>query len=199
MRAVRLMDLLDNIPQFEVIFATLARLVPQFSVIIGVLICTFYVYAAIGIQVFGGLIDTSTLSSSGDPTFWSGAYSSSLYWVFNFNDFGSSLVMLFILLVGNNWNIFQEAFVYLTNDAARIYFISFYLFAVLVIMNLVVALILDAFVKEMNHPVDPNAEAANVLSEGEENALRGKPLAESPAGPTGDGKPEPEPFLVVTP
>jgi len=81
---------------------------------------------------------------------------------------------LFILLVGNNWNIFQDAFVYLTNDSARVFFISFYLFAVLVIMNLVVALILDAFVKEMNHPVDPNAEDENVLSDEEEKKQRDK-------------------------
>jgi len=40
-------------------------------------------------------------------------------------------------------------------------------------MNLVVALILDAFVKEMNHPVDPNGEDENVLSEEEEKQQRG--------------------------
>lgn len=53
-------------------------------------------YAAIGMQIFGGKLVV------GDPRLAAIAYGTSNYYSNNFNDFGSSLVTLFELLIVNN-------------------------------------------------------------------------------------------------
>lgn len=53
-------------------------------------------YAAVGMQIFGGKL------AVGDPRLAGIAYGTSNYYSNNFNDFGSSLVTLFELLIVNN-------------------------------------------------------------------------------------------------
>jgi len=66
----------------------------------------------------------------------------------NFNDFGSACVTLFELLVVNNWQVLMGGFVAVRGTQARVFFITFYTIAVVMVLNLIVAFVLDAFFRK---------------------------------------------------
>lgn len=99
------------------------------------------VFGGIGILLFSGLIsheDRNRLDQHGiDPR----------YVYLNFNSVLSSFMTLFCLLIVNNWNAIVEMYVLLTGTkTARLFFILFYLFGVLVAYNIVVASIIECVV-----------------------------------------------------
>lgn len=53
----------------------------------------------------------------------------------NFNDIVSSFVLLFELMVVNQWHILTQGFVLLTNEGARVYFLSFHLLTVIIVLK----------------------------------------------------------------
>lgn len=66
----------------------------------------------------------------------------------NFNDFISAFVTLFELTVVNQWHIITRGYVKVTNGGAFVYFIPFHMLQVLLVMNIVVAFTLEAFLLE---------------------------------------------------
>eukprot|EP00117_Sycon_ciliatum_P038382 scpid34018/ scgid28531/ Two pore calcium channel protein 1; Voltage-dependent calcium channel protein TPC1 len=71
-----------------------------------------------------------------------------LYYLNNFDNIVSSYVVLFELMVVNNWHVTMQGAVSSTPSqtvATRAFFIIFYLVAVVIVTNVVVAFILDAF------------------------------------------------------
>jgi len=181
LRLIRIIDLMDNFEDFELIFATFTRLIPQFAVVIGVLITLFYFYAEIGVFLFGGLVKHE--SAGLPPDLIGSDYAKSDYFDYNFNDFGMAFVVLFELLIGNNWNTTQDGFIRLTNEGARVFFISFYFLAVLITLNLVVALILDAFVAEFTKKIVPESEETTDEEEMERRKTRVRAPSASPSSP----------------
>lgn len=73
------------------------------------------------------------------------------YLLFNFNDYPNGMVTLFNLLVMNNWQVWMQSYKDLTGTSwTLVYFISYYLLTVLLLLNLVVAFVLEAFFAEMD-------------------------------------------------
>lgn len=69
-----------------------------------------------------------------------------LYYLLNFNDFGASLVTLFHIMVVNNWFITCNMYCYVMgNNWPRLYFISFWALTVLIMLNLVIAFIIEIY------------------------------------------------------
>ncbi|KAF9610925.1 hypothetical protein IFM89_025735 [Coptis chinensis] len=119
--------------------------------------------------IFGGLVN------AGNPKLPGSALSDNDYLLFNFNDYPNGMVTLFNLLVMGNWQVWMQVieffdlhnlllFMYFDETYARkqegykeltgtswslAYFISFYLITVLLLLNLVVAFVLEAFFAEM--------------------------------------------------
>ncbi|RYR43366.1 hypothetical protein Ahy_A08g039791 isoform F [Arachis hypogaea] len=72
------------------------------------------------------------------------------YLLFNFNDYPNGMVTLFNLVVMGNWQVWMQSYKELTGTSwTYVYFISFYLVTVLLLLNLVVAFVLEAFFAEM--------------------------------------------------
>ncbi len=73
----------------------------------------------------------------------------------------SGLVYLFDFLVVNNWQFLTSGLTNSINSEwARLYSVLFVLICVNVIMNLVIALVIDAFLSQWNRTrVDPNEGA----------------------------------------
>ena len=70
----------------------------------------------------------------------------------NFNDFGSSMVLLLELLVVNQWHILTDGFVLATGTkATRVFFISFHMICVLLILNIFTAFVIAAFLLEYTY------------------------------------------------
>ena len=64
----------------------------------------------------------------------------------NFNDFGASLVTLFHIQIINNWFITCDMYMYVFESSwILLYFISFWMLANCIMINLVIAFVLDIY------------------------------------------------------
>ncbi len=59
--------------------------------------CQYYIFGLIAIRAFGGTLYV------GNPILAGTAYDGAMYYPNNFNDFASTVVVLFDLMVINNW------------------------------------------------------------------------------------------------
>ena len=103
------------------------------------MISTYYIYSLIGIQLFGGMVYAE------NPDIYKTLNVPYSYVYNNFNDFPSGLVTLFELMVVNNWWVIAQTFLDVTNNYYRWFFIMFYLTAVIIVLNLLVAFVIDMF------------------------------------------------------
>lgn len=104
-----------------------------------VVMIIYFFFALGGMFLFGGLIrkDLPILLQNIDIP--------DLYHLDNFNDFFSSLVTLFTLMVVNNWYVQVQMFVLVTNPYSRYFFIAFWYFSVIIGINIFVAFALDMY------------------------------------------------------
>ena len=99
----------------------------------------FYTYAFVGEAVWGGRVTTTSVQVS-DPNV------PGLYYLMNFNDFGSSLVTLFHIMVVNNWWITCNMFIDIQgSDWPQYFFVSFWILTVLIIFNLVISNVIEIY------------------------------------------------------
>ncbi|GLJ17076.1 hypothetical protein SUGI_0295400 [Cryptomeria japonica] len=139
-RLLRLTRILIRIPRYRGIMETFFTLIPSLTSYIGLIFCVMCLYCSLGSQLFGGLV------YEGNPKLEGTTLLESDYLVFNFNDYPSGMVTLFNLMVMGNWQIWMESYVKLTGTSwTLIYFISYYVITVLLLVNLVVAFVLEAF------------------------------------------------------
>jgi hypothetical protein len=88
---------------------------------------------------FGGIITTVSSQVYDNTT-------PALYYLLNFNDFGASLVTLFHIMVVNNWYVTCNMYCYVVgNNWPRMYFILFWALTVLIMLNLVIAFIIEIY------------------------------------------------------
>jgi len=152
LRTLRLLRLVTAISHFELIVRRFVQMAPRLTGLFGALWSVFSIYAQLGVLLFGGTIyhgdayeRTANLTES-----------DRLYTYCNFNDFGSAIVTLFELLVVNNWQVIMAAVVTVDGEWSRLYFFSWWVLAVLVFSNLLVAFILE----EMHRQERRTASAA---------------------------------------
>jgi hypothetical protein len=143
LRLLRLLRVLVALKRFNHIFAIFVTLLPSFATMFGMLWAIFNFFAEVGIALFGGKIWL------GNPLLNGTGFQQAGYEANNFNDYGSACMTLFELLVVNNWHILMEGFVAVTDKRARFFFIVFYTVAVIMVINLIVAFVLDAFFRKV--------------------------------------------------
>lgn len=143
-RLLRLIRLLVHVDRYRVIISTFLKLIPRLTPYLGMIFCLMCIYCSLGVQLFGGLV------SNYNETLETTDLYENDYLVHNFNDYPTGMVTLFELLVMGNWQIWLESFVILTGTWwTSLYFLSFYAFAILFLLNLVIAFVLEAFFAEM--------------------------------------------------
>ncbi|MED6154975.1 mitochondrial thiamine pyrophosphate transporter [Stylosanthes scabra] len=144
-RMLRLIRLLMHVKQFRGFVATFLTLLPSLMPYFGIIFCVLCIYCSVGVQIFGGLVN------AGNPKLLASDLADNDYLLFNFNDYPNGMVTLFNLLVMGNWQVWMQSYKELTGTSwAYAYFISFYLITVLLLLNLVVAFVLEAFFAEMD-------------------------------------------------
>ncbi|KAG7386338.1 Two pore calcium channel protein 1 [Phytophthora pseudosyringae] len=141
-RFLRCLRLLVALQALSSMFAIVVRLIPAFVTLYGMLGVLMYEYAAVGMQLFGGKLVV------GDPRLAAITYGQANFYSNNFNDFASSLTTLFELLIVNNWFVTMEGAVTVTTKWSRIYFISFYVVGVVMVLSLVVAFVVEAYFED---------------------------------------------------
>ncbi|XP_064464034.1 uncharacterized protein LOC135375234 isoform X1 [Ornithodoros turicata] len=153
LRVLRLVKLIRNFKKFRGIINTITNLGPSILTFGGVLFAVYYVYAVIGMELFrqkvtfyGGF--NETVPYCGNPKLKYSAFYAAGYCKNNFNNIFSSFVVLFELMVVNQWHILTEGFVHVTSKAARFYFLMFHLSCVVIVLNIFTAFVLEAFIME---------------------------------------------------
>ena len=111
----------------------------------------FYEYSYLGEILFGGYI---TYADYGRTV---GSSAPSLYYLMNFNDFASSMVVLFQQMVINNWFIVIDCYSKIIGPGSewwiRLFFESFWVIVVLILLNIIIAIVLevhDSLAMEVN-------------------------------------------------
>ena len=101
----------------------------------------FYEYSYLGEILFGGYITYAEYSHD------VGSLAPSLYYLMNFNDFASSMVVLFQQMVINNWFIVIDVYSKIIGTGSswwiRLFFTSFWVIIVLILMNIMIAIVLE--------------------------------------------------------
>ncbi|OQR95878.1 Cullin-associated NEDD8-dissociated protein, partial [Thraustotheca clavata] len=165
-RCLRLFRLIINIKGYRVICTTWLRLLHFGQHLLLLLFCVMYIYALLGNQLFGGLISPGRMHTE----FPENAYTINDYMANNFNDMPGAMVLLFELILVNNWFVMADAHVAVTQTKwTRWYFIAYYVTGVTLLLNLVVASILDSFMDEYKHEHEPKDQEYHVMSAPEED------------------------------
>ena len=106
----------------------------------------FYFYTLIGMEIFGGKINTQLFRDidriNGDDSEISPDY----MWL-NFNDFASGLVTLFSMMLFNNWQFIWEQFDFTIENrtVTNLFFLTFMVMATYVIINILMAFVIDVY------------------------------------------------------
>ncbi|KAI4333961.1 hypothetical protein L6164_018707 [Bauhinia variegata] len=163
-RMLRLIRLLMYVQRYRAFVATFLTLIPSLMPYLGTIFCVLCLYCSLGVQIFGGIVN------AGNSKLESTDLADDDYLLFNFNDYPNGMVTLFNLLVMGNWQVWMQSYKELTGTAwTYAYFISFYLITVLLLLNLVVAFVLEAFFAEMELESSDNSEDHDKEHEGEKS------------------------------
>ncbi|KAL6063877.1 Ion transport protein [Balamuthia mandrillaris] len=139
LRSIRIIRILNRLPRFRAIIKTLVELMPTLTVLIGVLLAVYYIYAAVGIQIFGGQIYLE------NPRLANTDFASDDLFIHNFNDFGNAFLALFEVQIGMDWEE-MDGWVHASGSLwSYVYLISFLAISDFVVVNIGVAYILDAY------------------------------------------------------
>ena len=99
----------------------------------------FFTYAFLGEYLWGGRVTTASKQSVDSDV-------PNLYYLMNFNDFGSSMVTLFHIMVVNNWWITCNMYIDIAgNNWPQVFFVSFWILTVLIIFNLVISNVIEIY------------------------------------------------------
>lgn len=141
---------LNELPQIKAVFSVLSNLRPFLRDLFGMVICIFLIFGQMGINNYGGLVNSNTPNLFKSVT---GSYLPKDYHKVNFNDFPNSVVSLYGIFLKNRWLDITN--IYFASDQAnkknfRFFFISFQLVLNLLIFNLVIGFIVEVILSHLN-------------------------------------------------
>ncbi|XP_018606521.2 two pore segment channel 3 isoform X1 [Scleropages formosus] len=154
LRVLRLLRVVDSIKRFRAIINTLVKIGPTILTFGQLILVVYYIFAMVGMELFKGKITYFENSASpgseycGNPLLKGSAFAKNNYCKNNFNNVWSSFVLLVELTVVNQWHVLASGFTAVTNASARIFFVIFHILVVIIIINIFVAFVLEAFFVE---------------------------------------------------
>uniref|UniRef100_A0AAX7UL88 Ion transport domain-containing protein n=1 Tax=Astatotilapia calliptera TaxID=8154 RepID=A0AAX7UL88_ASTCA len=155
LRVLRLIRVVDSIKRFRTIINTLIRIGPAILTFGQLIIVVYYIFAMVGMELFKGKVTFYEQSSTdpakaycGNPLLNGTDFAKLNYCKNNFNDVVSSFILLVELTVVNQWHDILYGFATVTHISARIFFVLFHVIVVIVILNIFVAFVLEAFFVE---------------------------------------------------
>lgn len=148
-RVLRLGRLLMVVPAFQLLGTITAEILPAAVDVFLLLFFLMYWFAALGMLLYGGLI-TRDPDNPLSTVILGNDFSENDYWANNFNDMMSGMNVLFNLLVVNNWTNCEIGFEAVTGGLwVRLFFLSFHVLGVILVNNLVMAFIINAFLQQL--------------------------------------------------
>lgn len=146
----RLLRIVPNIKSLSLIVETLIKLLKHLRPFGGIIVASYYVFAILGMMLFNKVTSPSAVGAKETRilTEECGSFDQLQYYANNFDDFGAALVVLWDLMVVNNWHVFLKEYAKVVISWSQLYFVAWYLISVILIINLFVALILEAFISQ---------------------------------------------------
>ena len=141
---LRLLRVVPHIKSLSFLFWTMFDLIKNLRGFAGIMAVIYYLFALLGMELFLDTVDEK-LNDNSSQVNVCGTFENSQYFANNFHDFASSLVVLWDIMVVNNWMVFMFAFFRARGWWIFIYFISWWLVSVVVCLNLFVSIVLDTF------------------------------------------------------
>ncbi|XP_071370556.1 two pore segment channel 3, partial [Centroberyx affinis] len=154
LRVLRLVRVVDSIKRFRIIINTLIKIGPTILTFGQLIIVVYYIFAMVGMELFKGKVQFSAADignlqrDCGNPLLKNTAFARLNYCKNNFNDVVSSFILLVELTVVNQWHVLTTGFTDVTHKSARIFFVLFHIVVVIIIINIFVAFVLEAFFME---------------------------------------------------
>nr|XP_020469359.1 two pore calcium channel protein 2 isoform X1 [Monopterus albus] len=152
----RFLRIIPDIKLMALVASTLLDLLKNLRAFAGILVVVYYVFAVFGIWLFEGAIkpppemsvlsNTSMGNITSNVTAECGTYEQLGYWPNNFDDFAASIILLYDVMIVNNWQAFMEAYSRYTTEWAKVYFVCWWLTSSVMWVNVFVALILENFI-----------------------------------------------------
>eukprot|EP01059_Diplonema_ambulator_P030838 TRINITY_DN544_c1_g1_i1.p1 TRINITY_DN544_c1_g1~~TRINITY_DN544_c1_g1_i1.p1 ORF type:complete len:1064 (+),score=409.76 TRINITY_DN544_c1_g1_i1:55-3246(+) len=133
-RLLRVIRIVSENKSFRYILKTFSNILPIFGAYTAALLVVYYYFASTGMLLFRGV----------SPPYGT-AYSNSNYYALNFESFYASCITLWCLMVVNNWFIIVDGYRAALGNWVLIYFVTFWLISVLLIMNIVTALVVEVW------------------------------------------------------
>ncbi|RUS74810.1 hypothetical protein EGW08_017439 [Elysia chlorotica] len=141
---VRMFKILPYIQSMNLVASVLLDLLKNMKAFLGISVVCFYAFAIFGMELFHGTIIYD--KSMANQTFECGSYEQLQYWSNNFDDFYASIVVLWDVMVVNNWMVFLYVFQRKTTPWSYLFFIAWWLLSVVIVLNLFTALIMENFI-----------------------------------------------------
>jgi len=161
-RALKLLTLLHEIKTMRVIFETFKNLLEPLKNLLLMMMTVFYVFAHIGMILFGGKIRKDSSEIMLDSSI---PYN---YYLVNFNDLMSAYLTLFALTVVSNWYVIVAMCVKIIGGSGiRYFFLLFYYFSVIIGLNIIIAFAIDMYaaVQRLEEMQEKNRKRLVELSE----------------------------------
>ncbi|XP_029904082.1 two pore segment channel 3 [Myripristis murdjan] len=150
LRVLRLIRVVDSIKRFRTIINTLIRIGPTILTFGQLIVVIYYIFAMVGMELFKGKVryvesSDPQQTDCGNPLLKDSAFANRNYCKNNFNDVVSSFILLMELTVVNQWHVLSSGFTAVTHKSARLFFVLFHIVVVIIIINIFVAFVLEAF------------------------------------------------------
>lgn len=143
MKFGRMVAVLSRIKQIGLTLEVFYNVLPFLSNLFGMTMIIFFVFATVGINIFGGNITNHT------PAFYQQKVGSPLpdgYQYLNFNDFPNAILTLYVNVINNNW-MFVTNMLILSEDDSKVqqkwFFVFFQLIVNYFIMSILVGFVID--------------------------------------------------------
>jgi len=133
LRVLRLFRLITIVPQMKKIVTALLHVIPGIASIAGLLTLFFYIFAIVATQLYGERFPE-----------W-------------FGTLGESFYTLFQIMTLESWSMGIVRPIMEVYPLAWVFFIPFIFLATFIIVNLIIAIVVDAM-NEMNHPKEEEIE-----------------------------------------
>lgn len=139
LRCLRLLRFMAKLPRVHDVVFAINQILPMLATYVGLILIIYYEFIMFGMWMWEGQIYPENPKLEGTD------FAKLNYFANNFNSFPEALMLCFELTVVNNWQYIADGFVALSGSAAYLFFILFHILTVLIMLNLIVAAVLESF------------------------------------------------------
>uniref|UniRef100_M4AHE5 Two pore segment channel 2 n=1 Tax=Xiphophorus maculatus TaxID=8083 RepID=M4AHE5_XIPMA len=137
----RFLRIIPDIKLMALVASTLLDLVKNLRAFAGILVVSIHRHISDTVCVRSSVFSMDNTTSNFSTA--CGTYEQLGYWPNNFDDFAAAIILLYDVMIVNNWQAFMEAYSRYTSEWSKVYFVCWWLTSSVMWVNLFVALILE--------------------------------------------------------